>query len=87
MQEIAKNDINGHIGAQLSLTVGNIVKQEEKKLRAQLNGHPDVFHVMAAKVAAENSYYKQRRLEFADVVQQKQKQNQARLALKKCNET
>ena len=47
VQEIAKSDINGHIGAQLSLTVANIAKQEEKKLRAQLKGHPDVFRVMA----------------------------------------
>ena len=86
VQEIAKNDINGHIGAQLSLTVQNIVKQEEKKLKVQLKGHPDVLRVMAAKVAADNSYYKQRRLEFADAVQQKQKHNEAKQALKRIKE-
>ena len=46
VQDIAKNNINGHIGAQLSLTVAHIAKHEEKKLRAQLKGHPVVFRVM-----------------------------------------
>ena len=47
VQEIARNDINGHIGAQLSLTVAHIAKHEENKLRAQLKWHPDAFRVMA----------------------------------------
>ena len=72
VQAIANNDINGPIGAQLSLTVANIAKREEKKFRAQMHGHPDVFRVMAAKIASDNSYCKQRRRDFADHMQQKQ---------------
>ena len=52
IQTIAKADIRGAIGKQLSQVVANVAKDIGKKFRARMKGNPEVLRVLNAKLAA-----------------------------------
>ena len=58
IQTIAKTDIRGPIGEQLSQVAANVAKDIGKKLRGSMKGHPEVCRSLTAKLAAESDYYR-----------------------------
>ena len=86
LQAIAKTNLRGPIGEQLSQVVANVAKATEKEFREKIKGNPEVHRVLTAMLEADNEYYRSKRLDFEEQMNQVKKQAEAKRQLKEAEQ-